>query len=146
MDYSYLNQGFEAAANSASCSLASMEAAGMPCAYGDLASCGQMGQAYRYSAAMRYNHPSPGQCAVMARGGPQDHHRAAAAAAAMFPTSMNLQCEYCKKQHFPSQTPACNVTVKLPLYQNNNKYCRMFVFVRAKFVCYFLNMFQNVQK
>jgi len=94
MDYSYLNQGFEAAANSASCSLASMEAAGMPCAYGDLASCGQMGQAYRYSAAMRYNHPSPGQCAVMARGGPQEHHRAAAAAAAMFPTSMNLQCEY----------------------------------------------------
>ncbi|XP_065354050.1 paired mesoderm homeobox protein 2B-like isoform X1 [Cloeon dipterum] len=93
MDYSYLNQGFEAAANSAaSCSLASMEAAGMACSYPDLASCGQMGQAYRYSAAMsRYNHPSPGQCAVMARGGPQEHHRAAAAAAAMFPASMNLQ-------------------------------------------------------
>jgi len=95
MDYSYLNQGFEAAASS--CQLASMEAAAsMPY---ELASCGQMGQAaaYRYSAAMRgyQHHPGgPGQCAVMARAAPQEHHRAAAAAAAMFPASMNLQCEY----------------------------------------------------
>lgn len=97
MDYSYLNQGFDAAGSAAaSCSLAGMEAAGMPCSYGDLTSCSQMGQAYRYTAAMRYNPggvPSPSQCAVMARG-PQEHHRAAAAAAAMFPASMNLQSKY----------------------------------------------------
>ncbi|KAF4523116.1 hypothetical protein B566_EDAN003131 [Ephemera danica] len=134
MDYSYLNQGFEAAgsaAAAASCSLAGMEAAGMPCSYGDLTSCSQMGQAYRYTAAMRYNPggvPSPSQCAVMARGPQEHHHRAAAAAAAMFPASMNLQMQYGQaggtasflasfshSQHYKTITQLCPTLTRLCL-------------------------------
>lgn len=103
MDYSYLNQ---AAANfdATACSLTTsgMDPTGLgSCTYGDLASCSQMSQAYRYTAASMarsYNHtgntaPSMGhtiggsmsQCAIMGSRNHQDHQRPS-----MFP-SMNLQ-------------------------------------------------------
>lgn len=103
MDYSYLNQ---AAANfdATACSLTTsgMDPTGLgSCTYGDLASCSQMSQAYRYTAASMarsYNHtgntaPSMGhtlggsmsQCAIMGSRNHQDHQRTS-----MFP-SMNLQ-------------------------------------------------------
>lgn len=97
MDYSYLNQ---AAASFESTCLQSMDPGlNMPCSYGDI-SCNQMSQAaYRYTAATMaarsYGNPTnvgPNgysgtpvtQCSVR-----QDVHRAS-----MFPSSMNLQCEF----------------------------------------------------
>ncbi|KAK7576291.1 hypothetical protein V9T40_012577 [Parthenolecanium corni] len=103
MDYSYLNQ---AAANfdATACSLTSgaMDPTGLgSCTYSDLASCNQMSQAYRYTAASMarsYNHSansgpsmghslggSMGQCSIMGSRTHQDHQRPS-----MFP-SMNLQ-------------------------------------------------------
>ena len=118
MDYSYLNQAAAAAAagfEASSCALAASE---MQCAgYGDLSSCSQMSQAYRYGAAAvaRYpgntataaganaggaqslashqaNHPHAhhaAACSVMAARG-QDVHRHAAS---IFPSAINLQGE-----------------------------------------------------
>ena len=92
MDYAYLNQGgFDPNG-----SLASMDPSGlsnMTYSYSELASCNQMSQAYRYSAAaaaagMRPYTPAmaaPAPCGVMSR--PQEHHRPP------FHHSMNLQGE-----------------------------------------------------
>lgn len=108
MDYSYLNQA--AATFDSTCLQSAMDPTGinMPCTYGDLTSCNQMSQAaYRYTAAAAsmartYNPVTAGvgapnslhhsgapgtQCSVM--GSRQDVHRSG-----MFPSSMNLQCEY----------------------------------------------------
>lgn len=114
MDYSYLNQAV--ASFDSTCLQTTMDPSGlnMPCSYGDLTSCNQMSQAaYRYTAAAAtmarsYNpvaggvtgnagmsslHHSAGpvasQCSVMGARTHQDVHRAS-----MFPSSMNLQCEY----------------------------------------------------
>ncbi|KAF0292045.1 Paired mesoderm homeobox protein 2B [Amphibalanus amphitrite] len=90
MDYAYLNQGgFDPNG-----SLASMDPSGlsnMTYSYSELASCNQMSQAYRYSAAaaaagMRPYTPAmaaPAPCGVMSR--PQEHHRPP------FHHGMNLQ-------------------------------------------------------
>lgn len=117
MDYSYLNQA--AASFDTNCLQGGMDPTGlanMPCTYGDLTSCSQMSQAYRYTAAAAsmarsYNpvgsgvgpgsaaaaamsglhHPGgPGsQCSVMgARSHHQDVHRTS-----MFSTSMSMQCK-----------------------------------------------------
>lgn len=124
MDYSYLNQ---AAANfdATACSLTTggMDPTGLgSCTYGDLASCSQMSQAYRYTAASMarsYNHTgntgpamghsltagSMGQCAIMGSRAHQDHQRPP-----MFP-SMNLQgrCKY--TSIFAASFPAAKIIV-----------------------------------
>lgn len=119
MDYSYLNQA--AASFDTNCLQNGMDPTSlvnMPCSYGDLTSCSQMTQAYRYTAAAAsmartYNpvqssvgttgtvaaaamtglhHPSgPGsQCSVMgARTHHQDVHRSS-----VFSSSMGMQCEF----------------------------------------------------
>lgn len=115
MDYSYLNQA--AATFDTNCLQNGMDPTGlanMPCSYGDLTSCSQMSQAYRYTAAAAsmartYNpsaasgvgsaggtttmgglhHPvaSGAQCSVMgARSHHQDVHRSS-----VFSTSMSMQ-------------------------------------------------------
>uniref|UniRef100_T1IPC7 Uncharacterized protein n=1 Tax=Strigamia maritima TaxID=126957 RepID=T1IPC7_STRMM len=92
MDYPYLNQtGFES-----SCSLSGMDPSlsncNLQCSYGDLASCGQVTQAYRYTSAMRSFPGTPaaamagGNCAVMSRPRDAPHHQAP-----VFPATMNLQ-------------------------------------------------------
>lgn len=116
MDYSYLNQA--AASFDTNCLQNGMDPASlvnMPCSYGDLTSCSQMSQAYRYTAAAAsmarsYNpvqssvgstgaaaamsglhHPGApgGQCAVMgARTLHQDVHRSS-----VFTSSMGMQSE-----------------------------------------------------
>lgn len=115
MDYSYLNQA--AATFDTNCLQNGMDPTGlanMPCSYGDLTSCSQMSQAYRYTAAAAsmargYNpvgtavghstaamtglHHATGpgsQCSVMGtRNHHQDVHRTS-----MFSTSMSMQCEF----------------------------------------------------
>lgn len=115
MDYSYLNQA--AATFDTNCLQNGMDPTGlanMPCSYGDLTSCSQMSQAYRYTAAAAsmarsYNpvgtavghgtaamaglHHATGpvsQCSVMgSRNHHQDVHRTS-----MFSTSMSMQCEF----------------------------------------------------
>lgn len=112
MDYSYLNQA--AATFDTNCLQNGMDPTGlanMPCSYGDLTSCSQMSQAYRYTAAAAsmarsYNpvgsgvghgsaamtslhHPGAGsQCSVMGARNHQDVHRSS-----MFSTSMGMQCK-----------------------------------------------------
>lgn len=112
MDYSYLNQA--AATFDTNCLQNGMDPTGlsnMPCSYGDLTSCSQMSQAYRYTAAAAsmartYNpvgsgvghgsaamtslhHPGAGaQCSVMGGRNHQDVHRTS-----MFSTSMSMQCK-----------------------------------------------------
>lgn len=112
MDYSYLNQA--AATFDTNCLQNGMDPTGltnMPCSYGDLTSCSQMSQAYRYTAAAAsmarsYNpvasgvghgssamsglhHPGAGtQCSVMSARNHQDVHRTS-----MFSTSMSMQCK-----------------------------------------------------
>ncbi|GAB6025482.1 hypothetical protein CHUAL_011223 [Chamberlinius hualienensis] len=116
MDYPYLNQtGFES-----SCALSGMDPASLAaancnlqCSYGDLSSCGQMSQAYRYSSSVRPfvsgGNPSAAtiQAAAVAAAAAGGNCAAAAAAAAVmtsarprehshpqstvFPTGMNLQ-------------------------------------------------------
>lgn len=115
MDYTYLNQA--AASFDTNCLQNGIDPmSNMPCTYGDLTSCSQMSQAYRYTAAAAsmarsYNpvgsgvghgsaaaaamgtlhHPGPGsQCSVIgARNHHQDVHRTS-----MFSTSMGMQCKY----------------------------------------------------
>lgn len=116
MDYTYLNQA--AASFDTNCLQNGIDPmSNMPCTYGDLTSCSQMSQAYRYTAAAAsmarsYNpvgsgvghgsvaaaaamgslhHPGPGsQCSVIgARNHHQDVHRAS-----MFSTSMGMQCKF----------------------------------------------------
>ncbi|XP_031640763.1 paired mesoderm homeobox protein 2B-like [Contarinia nasturtii] len=112
MDYTYLNQA--AASFDTNCLQNGIDPmSNMPCTYGDLTSCSQMSQAYRYTAAAAsmarsYNpvgsgvghgsavsaamgtlhHPGPGsQCSVIgARNHHQDVHRTS-----MFSTSMGMQ-------------------------------------------------------
>lgn len=115
MDYTYLNQA--AASFDTNCLQNGIDPmSNMPCTYGDLTSCSQMSQAYRYTAAAAsmarsYNpvgsgvghgsvaaaamgslhHPAgPGsQCSVIgARSHHQDVHRTS-----MFSTSMGMQCK-----------------------------------------------------
>lgn len=117
MDYSYLNQA--AASFDSNCLQNGMDPTGlanMPCSYGDLTSCSQMSQAYRYTAAAasmaRSYNPGAGsavgsvgsaaamgglhhpvatgtQCSVMgARSHHQDMHRSS-----VFSTSMSMQCK-----------------------------------------------------
>lgn len=115
MDYTYLNQA--AASFDTNCLQNGIDPmSNMPCTYGDLTSCSQMSQAYRYTAAAAsmarsYNpvgsgvghgsaaaaaamgslhHPGPGsQCSVIgARNHHQDVHRTS-----MFSTSMGMQCK-----------------------------------------------------
>lgn len=114
MDYTYLNQA--AASFDTNCLQNGIDPmSNMPCTYGDLTSCSQMSQAYRYTAAAAsmarsypvgssvghgsataaamssLHHPAgPGsQCSVMgARNHHQDVHRTS-----MFSTSMGMQCK-----------------------------------------------------
>lgn len=116
MDYSYLNQA--ATTFDTNCLQSGMDPTSlvnMPCSYGDLTSCSQMTQAYRYTAAAAsmarsYNpvqssvgttgaavaamsgmhHPGTGsQCAVMgSRTHHQDVHRSS-----VFSSSMGMQSE-----------------------------------------------------
>lgn len=117
MDYTYLNQA--AASFDTNCLQNGIDPmANMPCTYGDLTSCSQMSQAYRYTAAAAsmarsynpvgagvghgsaaaaaamgslHHPPGPGsQCSVIgARNHHQDVHRTS-----MFSTSMGMQCKY----------------------------------------------------
>ncbi|XP_034949857.1 paired mesoderm homeobox protein 2A-like [Chelonus insularis] len=57
MDYSYLNQAAAAAAAGFEASSCALAASDMQCGYGDLGSCSQMSQAYRYTAARAAGYP-----------------------------------------------------------------------------------------